>query len=293
MNGRFRMSQTFWQRLSAKRPSAPSHTPRMPRSSSVALTTTAPAPSPKSEETVRPRVDEIERRRVRLGADERARACTAPLFTIALAVAEAVEEARALVADVHRRDELRRVAVAQAELLLQVDARCRGSNDPARGSRRGSCRDPSSRSRRSRSRPSTPCTARSDEPTPSSAKRRSSIPVRWRIHSMRRVDAVLRSQIVVRHDARRDVEAGSGDVRVRHDGPSLAPGPAFFRRFRVSVLAVHRDDARAAEAEVVLQRHLRVLHLALVRGAAQLPHQLGALREAGRAERVPLREEAA
>ena len=37
---------------------------------------------------------------------------------------------------------------------------------------------------------------------------------------VRRVDAVLRAKIVVLHDSRRDVEAGSRDVRVRHElGP--------------------------------------------------------------------------
>ena len=42
-------------------------------------------------------------------------------------------------------------------------------------------------------------------------------------------------------------------------------------------LLVHRDDARAAEAEVVLQRDLRVLHLTFAGGASKLPHQLSAL----------------
>jgi hypothetical protein len=77
------------------------------------------------------------------------------------------------------------------------------------------------------------------------------------------------------------VRATSADARLgsRAAGPSGAP--------------VHRHHARAAEAQVVLQRHLRVGHLALARGAAQVPHQLGTLREARRAKRVPLREQAA
>src|SRR6185369_10889034 len=52
--------------------------------------------------------------------------------------------------------------------------------------------------------------------------------------------------------------------------------------------AVHRDDRRAAEAEVVLQGDLRVLHLPLLGLAAELPGELRALRQAGRAERMPL-----
>ena len=43
----------------------------------------------------------------------------------------------------------------------------------------------------------------------------------------------------------------------------------------------------------MLERDLGVLDLALVGLAAQLPHELGALREAGGAERVALREQAA
>ena len=58
-------------------------------------------------------------------------------------------------------------------------------------------------------------------------------------------------------------------------------------------LLVHRHDARAAEAEVVLQREPRALDLALLGLAAQLPHQLGALRQAGRAQRVALRQQPA
>jgi formate C-acetyltransferase len=45
---------------------------------------------------------------------------------------------------------------------------------------------------------------------------------------------------------------------------------------------------RAAQPDVVLEADLRPFDLALVRVAAQLPRQLRALREAGRAERVAL-----
>jgi len=58
-----------------------------------------------------------------------------------------------------------------------------------------------------------------------------------------------------------------------------------------SVLAVHRHDARPAEAEVVLERDLRALDLTLLGRAAQVPHELGALREAGGAQRVTLGEQ--
>jgi hypothetical protein len=54
-----------------------------------------------------------------------------------------------------------------------------------------------------------------------------------------------------------------------------------------------RDDGGAAEADVVLEGDLRALDLALVGLAAQLPVELGALREAGGAEGVALGDEAA
>jgi len=47
-----------------------------------------------------------------------------------------------------------------------------------------------------------------------------------------------------------------------------------------------------AEAQVVLQRVPRPLHLARAGGAAQLPDQLGALRQPGGAQRVALGEQA-
>ena len=43
----------------------------------------------------------------------------------------------------------------------------------------------------------------------------------------------------------------------------------------------------------MLESHLGVRDLAFVRGAPELPHELGALGEAGRAEGMSLREEAA
>jgi hypothetical protein len=60
-----------------------------------------------------------------------------------------------------------------------------------------------------------------------------------------------------------------------------------------SVAAIHRDDAGAAEAEVVLEGDLGALDLASLGLAAQVPDELGALCEAGGAEGVPLGEEAA
>src|SRR6185503_9939915 len=74
--------------------------------------------------------------------------------------------------------------------------------------------------------------------------------------------------------------------------PASRPRKATANSFR-SVAAVHRHDAGAAEAEVVLQGDLGALDLASVGLAAQLPDQLGALREAGGAERVALGEQAA
>ena len=49
---------------------------------------------------------------------------------------------------------------------------------------------------------------------------------------------------------------------------------------------VKRDDARAAETEVVLEANTCATDLAPIGAAAQLVRQLEALREAGRAERV-------
>ena len=56
---------------------------------------------------------------------------------------------------------------------------------------------------------------------------------------------------------------------------------------------VDGHDGRAAEAEVVLQADLRALDLALVGLAAQLPGELGALGQAGGAERMALGDQAA
>jgi hypothetical protein len=56
---------------------------------------------------------------------------------------------------------------------------------------------------------------------------------------------------------------------------------------------VHADHGGAAEADVVLEADLRSVHLTLVGLAAQLPRELRALGEAGRAERMALRDQAA
>ena len=58
-------------------------------------------------------------------------------------------------------------------------------------------------------------------------------------------------------------------------------------------LPVRGDDGGAAETDVVLQADLRAVDLTLVRQAADLPVELGALREAGRAERVTLGDQPA
>src|SRR4051794_21796550 len=63
--------------------------------------------------------------------------------------------------------------------------------------------------------------------------------------------------------------------------------PSLGRRF------VDGDHGSAAEADVVLQRGLRALHLALVGRAAQLPGQFRALRQPGRAQRVALGDQPA
>src|SRR5262245_35744074 len=53
-------------------------------------------------------------------------------------------------------------------------------------------------------------------------------------------------------------------------------------------LAVHGDDGRAAESQVVLESSLGPWHLSLLGLAAQLPVELGALREPGGAQRMSL-----
>src|SRR5581483_6089512 len=58
-------------------------------------------------------------------------------------------------------------------------------------------------------------------------------------------------------------------------------------------LLVQGDHGGAAKPDVVLERHRGALDLALARLAAQLPDQLGALGQPGRAERVPLGQQAA
>ena len=61
----------------------------------------------------------------------------------------------------------------------------------------------------------------------------------------------------------------------------------------LSRVAVQRHDAGAAEAEIVLQRESRAVDLACLGRAAQLLRQLVALRQAGGAERMTLRQQAA
>src|SRR5262249_34993044 len=56
---------------------------------------------------------------------------------------------------------------------------------------------------------------------------------------------------------------------------------------------IHRHDAGAAEAQVVLERDSGIGDLPVARLSAELPHELGALGDARRAERVALREQAA
>src|SRR5207344_3462705 len=69
--------------------------------------------------------------------------------------------------------------------------------------------------------------------------------------------------------------------------PSSSSSGALGRRL------VDGDHGGSAEADVVLQRGLRPLDLALLGLAAQLPGQLRALRQPGRAERVALGDQPA
>src|SRR5256885_1960671 len=64
-------------------------------------------------------------------------------------------------------------------------------------------------------------------------------------------------------------------------------------RGRSSDRLVERDDAGAAQTQVVLQREARAFDLALSGLAAHLPHEFSALRQAGRAERMAFGEQAA
>ena len=61
---------------------------------------------------------------------------------------------------------------------------------------------------------------------------------------------------------------------------------------RSSVAAVHRHDAGAAEAEVVLQRGPHIIHLSLLRLSPQLPDQFRALRQPGSADGMTLGQQA-
>src|SRR6185503_17153839 len=71
------------------------------------------------------------------------------------------------------------------------------------------------------------------------------------------------------------------------------PSPPGTRLSRRSIPPVHRHHTRPAEPQIVLEAHLGALDLALVRLAAELPHELGALGQARGAEGVPLGQEAA
>ena len=98
---------------------------------------------------------------------------------------------------------------------------------------------------------------------------------------------------IVDHDARAlggelerdrpaDAAAGAGDDRDLALQVPMQVAHACDRRL------VEGDHGGAAEADVVLQGELRALDLTGAGLSAQLPDQLGALRQPGRAERVPL-----
>jgi hypothetical protein len=55
--------------------------------------------------------------------------------------------------------------------------------------------------------------------------------------------------------------------------------------------AVQRHDAGAAEAQIVLERMPCAVNLAFFSGTTHLMDQLVALSQAGRAKRVPLRQQ--
>src|SRR5262249_7718832 len=81
-------------------------------------------------------------------------------------------------------------------------------------------------------------------------------------------------------------------LRSRRSGAPRSRGrrPAAQTR---SVSPVHRDDAGAAEADVVLEGDARAFDLSLLGRTVQLPDELGTLRQACRTERVALREKTA
>ena len=101
--------------------------------------------------------------------------------------------------------------------------------------------------------------------------------------------------------AHRDGERVLGFGPVEHDAADAVgvaldaqiASAVMRRQFRL-VRMLTTDDARAAAAGVVLQRvAVARLDLALAGFAAQLPPALGDLRDAGRADRVALGEQAA
>ena len=115
--------------------------------------------------------------------------------------------------------------------------------------------------------------------TPLSATRLDRAVRRTARHRARRAGPRRRPQASARPSAG---EAPSTPPRVTattRRGEALYPTLRRSPHVRGSVAPVHRHDAGAAEAEVVLQRDLGVRHLALVGLAAQLPHELRALRE--------------
>src|SRR5215217_2882757 len=85
-------------------------------------------------------------------------------------------------------------------------------------------------------------------------------------------------------------EAGAGSATAQANAASAnlkGSDPFRFASTRVplgSCRLVDRDDGGAAEADVVLEGRAGALHLAGVGVAAQLPGELAALGQAGRAE---------
>src|SRR3990167_7616872 len=78
----------------------------------------------------------------------------------------------------------------------------------------------------------------------------------------------------------------------RHKKGWLLALPPFFV-FPLSVLPVHCHHAGATDTDVVLQCDAGTFHLTFVGLAAQLPYQLGALRQTGCAHRMTFRQQGA
>src|SRR5208337_96529 len=77
-------------------------------------------------------------------------------------------------------------------------------------------------------------------------------------------------------------------TRTRHSSVAAPCPPRALLQLRLSVQG---DDRRAAETEVVLERHLGARYLALPRLAPELPVEFGTLSKAGRPKRVALGNE--